>query len=42
MTYQPKSEFLRTMVARGFMQDCTDFEALDEALLKGVVPGYRL
>ena len=40
MTYQPKSEFLRTMVARGFMQDCTDFEALDEALLKGVVPGY--
>lgn len=40
MTYQPKSEFLRTMVQRGFMQDCTDFEALDEALLDGIVPGY--
>ena len=40
MTYQPKSEFLRTMIARGFMQDCTDLEALDEALLEGVVPGY--
>ncbi|QIK41008.1 tyrosine--tRNA ligase [Pontivivens nitratireducens] len=40
MTYQPKSEFLRTMIARGFMQDCTDLEALDEALLKGIVPGY--
>ena len=40
MTYQPKSEFLRTMIARGFMQDCTDLEALDEALLEGIVPGY--
>ncbi|SOH93496.1 tyrosyl-tRNA synthetase [Monaibacterium marinum] len=40
MTYQPKSDFLRTMVERGFLQDCTDFEGLDEALLTGVVPGY--
>jgi len=40
MTYQPKSEFLRTMIARGFLQDCTDLEALDEALLEGIVPGY--
>ncbi len=40
MSYQPKSEFLRVMVARGFMQDCTDLEGLDEALLAGVVPGY--
>ena len=40
MTYQPRSEFLRTMVARGFLQDCTDFEGLDEALLAGIVPGY--
>ncbi len=40
MTYQPKSEFLRVMIARGFMQDCTDLQGLDEALLAGVVPAY--
>ena len=40
MTYQPKAEFLRVMIARGFMQDCTDLEALDRALLAGVVPAY--
>ncbi len=40
MTYAPKSEFLRTLQSRGFIQDCTDMQGLDEALLKGVVPGY--
>ncbi|WP_316013946.1 tyrosine--tRNA ligase [Roseobacter sp. HKCCA0434] len=40
MTYQPRSEFLRVMIERGFLQDCTDMEGLDEALLNGVVPGY--
>ena len=40
MTYQPKSEFLRVMIARGFLQDCTDMEGLDDALMGGVVPGY--
>ena len=40
MTYQPKSEFLRTMIARGFMADCTDLQGLDEAMIAGVVPGY--
>ena len=40
MTYHPKSEFLRVMRERGFIADCTDFQALDEALVKGVVPGY--
>ncbi|SDW30562.1 tyrosyl-tRNA synthetase [Albimonas donghaensis] len=40
MTYAPKSEFLHTMIARGFMQDCTDLEGLDDALMAGVVPGY--
>jgi len=40
MTYQPKSEFLNVMVTRGFLQDCTDMEGLDQALTKGVVPGY--
>ncbi len=28
------------MQSRGFMSDCTDLEALDEALIAGVVPGY--
>ncbi|MEM7746278.1 MAG: tyrosine--tRNA ligase, partial [Pseudomonadota bacterium] len=40
MTYQPKSEFLRVMQTRGFLQDCTDLEGLDGALMAGVVPGY--
>lgn len=40
MTYKPKSEFLHVMQSRGFLQDCTDLEGLDEALLSGVVPAY--
>ncbi|WGV17165.1 tyrosine--tRNA ligase [Fuscovulum ytuae] len=40
MTYHPKSEFLRVMMERGYLADCTDYQALDEAFLKGVVPGY--
>ena len=40
MTYHPKSEFLRVMIERGFLADCTDFQALDAAFLAGVVPAY--
>ncbi|SET59908.1 tyrosine--tRNA ligase [Oceanicella actignis] len=40
MTYTPKSDFLHVMQTRGFLQDCTDLQGLDEALLAGVVPGY--
>ncbi len=40
MTYHPKSDFLRVMFERGFVADCTDYQSLDEAFLKGVVPGY--
>jgi tyrosyl-tRNA synthetase len=40
MTYQPKAEFLQVMVQRGYMQDCTDLEGLDKALLADVVPAY--
>ena len=40
MTYHPKSDFIRVMIERGFLADCTDYQALDEAFLKGVVPGY--
>lgn len=40
MTYHPKSDFMRVMIERGFLADCTDYQALDEALVKGVVPAY--
>lgn len=40
MTYHPKSDFLRVMIERGFLADCTDYQALDEALINGVVPAY--
>jgi tyrosyl-tRNA synthetase len=40
MTYHPKSDFMRVMFERGFVADCTDYQALDEAFRKGVVPGY--
>jgi tyrosyl-tRNA synthetase len=40
MTYHPKSEFIRIMMERGFVADCTDYQGLDEALMKGAQPGY--
>ncbi|GAA6207631.1 tyrosine--tRNA ligase [Cognatishimia sp. WU-CL00825] len=40
MTYHPKSDFIAVMMERGFLADCTDYQALDEALIKGVVPAY--
>ncbi len=40
MTYHPKSEFMRVMIERGFLADCTDYQGFDDALSKGVVPGY--
>ncbi|MFV0491936.1 MAG: tyrosine--tRNA ligase [Pseudorhodobacter sp.] len=40
MTYHAKSDFMRVMIERGFLADCTDYQALDEAFIKGVVPGY--
>lgn len=40
MTYHPKSDFMRVMFERGYVADCTDYQALDEALVKGVVPAY--
>ena len=36
----PQSPFLREAEARGFIFQCTDMEALDSALLAGVVGGY--
>ena len=40
MTYNPKSEFLQEMLSRGFLQDCTDMQGLDEKLLEGCMPAY--
>lgn len=40
MTYHAKSDFMRVMMERGFLADCTDYQALDDAFVKGVVPAY--
>ena len=40
MDYQIKSDFLKIMIERGFLSDCTNYEHLDRALLKSIVPGY--
>ena len=40
MTYHPKSEFISVMMERGYLADCTDYQALEEALLKGAQPAY--
>jgi tyrosyl-tRNA synthetase len=40
MTYHPKSDFIAVMMERGFLADCTDYQGLDEALIKGGQPGY--
>ncbi|MCD1620659.1 tyrosine--tRNA ligase [Salipiger marinus] len=40
MTYHPKSDFMRVMMERGYLADCTDYQSLDEALSQGVVTAY--
>jgi tyrosyl-tRNA synthetase len=40
MTYHPRSDFMATVMSRGFLADCTDHQALDEALSRGVVTAY--
>ncbi len=40
MTYHPKSEFIATITARGFVADCTDLQELDERFHKETVTGY--
>ncbi|MGY8997877.1 MAG: tyrosine--tRNA ligase, partial [Alphaproteobacteria bacterium] len=37
---EPRSEFLRDIVARGFMHQCTDIDALDEKATNGTVVAY--
>ncbi len=40
MTYHAKSDFMRVMMERGFLADCTDYQGLDDRLSKSVVTGY--
>ena len=40
MTYHPKSDFIATIIERGFLADCTNLQELDEAMAKGSVTGY--
>ncbi|WP_419738121.1 tyrosine--tRNA ligase [Ruegeria sp.] len=40
MTYHPKSDFIATMIERGFLADCTDYQGLDDALIDGVQTAY--
>ncbi len=40
MTVKLRSDFLRTIVERGFLHQCTDLEALDETLMKGIYSAY--
>ena len=40
LTKFPKSEFLRTLIARGYLHQCTDLEALDRAANAGRITAY--
>ena len=38
--FQPKSDFLRTVVERGFVHQCSDWEGLDQKALSGDLVAY--
>ena len=40
MTRKPRSEFLDTMIRRGYLADCTDLQGLDDAMIAGPVTAY--
>jgi len=40
MSYAPKSDFLRIMIERGFVAECTDYEGLDISILNGNIAAY--
>ena len=40
MSYAPKSDFLRIMIERGFVAECTDYEGLDSSILNGNIAAY--
>ena len=39
--FSPRSDFLRVMIERGFLHQCTDLAELDARLCKGVVTAYN-
>jgi tyrosyl-tRNA synthetase len=38
--FSPKSDFLRVLMARGFVHQCSDFAGLDEKAASGGLPAY--
>jgi len=40
MSYAPKSDFLKIMIERGFVSECTDYEGLDNSILNGNIAAY--
>lgn len=40
MTFSPKSDFLHAMLSRGFIDNCSDYEGLDQVLKTQIVPAY--
>ena len=40
MPYKPRSDFMHIMNSRGFLQDCSDLEGLDEEMKKGAISAY--
>ena len=40
MSYTPRSDFLKIMIERGFVADCTDYEGLDSAIVEGNIAAY--
>ena len=40
MSYTPRSDFLKIMIERGFVADCTDYEGLDSAIVEGNITAY--
>ncbi len=39
--FKPRSDFLRVIIERGYLHQCTDLEALDKRLTGGVVTAYN-
>ena len=40
MSYAPKSDFLKIMIERGFVAECTDYDGLDNSILNGNIAAY--
>ena len=40
MPFKPRSDFLHIMNSRGFLQDCSDLEGLDEKMKKETISAY--